>query len=191
MAILPVFTAVLLLTIGEGGASSRPGILRHPVYRVVAEADLDWVDDIRVHREAVAPLRRLLAAAREEGVSLRAATGYRSMAEQARVFEEGRRRKGLAAADYAYWTAPPGRSEHQTGLAVDFTDPGCPEADFNPARFGQTPAGRWLLQRAPAFGFRLTFPPGNSRRVAYEPWHWAYAGTREARGLLAPLDEGR
>ena len=72
---------------------------------------------------------RLAAAARRDGVALIIASGYRSDAEQARLF---------AANPNPRWVAPPGRSLHRMGTELDLGPP---------AAYG------WLARNAPRFGF--------------------------------------
>jgi len=74
----------------------------------------------------------------------------------------------------AYQVAPPGHSEHSTGLAIDFGDRrhGCNLT----ACFATTPVGRWLAANAAEFGFEMSFPQANAQGVAFEPWHWRWVG---------------
>ncbi len=68
-------------------------------------------------------------------------------------------------------SAPPGCSEHHTGRAVDIGTPHCKVLD---EEFEQTEAFDWLVRFAGKFGFRLSYPRGNSCGYAYEPWHWCF-----------------
>ncbi len=61
-------------------------------------------------------------------------------------------------------TAPPGRSPHQTGRAVDLWV-GSDLSLSKAARQRKHPAYRWMVCNAPRFGFH-PYPP--------EPWHWEY-----------------
>lgn len=72
---------------------------------------------------------RMNAAARREGVALVIASGWRSNAEQARLF---------AAHPDPKWVAPPGRSLHRLGTELDLGPP---------AAYG------WLARNARRFGF--------------------------------------
>ncbi len=83
------------------------------------------------------------------------------------------------------WLAPPGFSEHQTGWVLDIGDLDDPEADDNPL-FERTKAFKWLKEHAAQFEFELSFPPGNWQGVSYEPWHWRFVGTPEARRAFHP-----
>jgi soluble lytic murein transglycosylase-like protein len=72
---------------------------------------------------------RLAAAARSDGIYLSITSGYRSDAEQARLF---------AAHPDPKWVAPPGKSLHRLGTELDLGPP---------AAYG------WLARNAPRFGF--------------------------------------
>ena len=128
--------------------------------------------------EAMADLQRLLAAAAGDPAvqgRLYALSCHRSLARQQATF--CRTRESADGSDRAISAAPPGHSEHATGLALDFTArpaDGCPDAE---ACMAAKPAFRWLAANAPKYGFELSFPPGNSQNVKWEPWHWRWVGT--------------
>ena len=151
---------------------------------VLAPPGFAILGQCRVHRDAAADLMRLLAAAAlapELGKRLRAVSCFRSVAHQGVVFCRASPR-GVCGdpAERAHFVGPPGFSEHATGYAIDFgtrPSPGCPDVD---ACIAATPAGRWLLAHAPAFGFELSFPVGNPQGVTWEPWHWRWVGTSAA-----------
>ena len=61
-------------------------------------------------------------------------------------------------------------------------------AGFDPMRadnylsdgsFAKSKAFTWLQQHGAAFGFHLSFPPGNPYGYEYEPWHWRYIAAEE------------
>ncbi len=136
------------------------------------------------------PLTRLLRAAERDGISLRAAAGFRSVETQRRAFEAGAKKKGISLSSNAWWTAPPGFSEHHTGLAVDFVVPARPGTNFRPSSFSKTEAYVWLKAHAKAFGFELSFGQNSGVRVAFEPWHWRYVGDDESRAIFAMARRG-
>jgi D-alanyl-D-alanine carboxypeptidase len=141
----------------------------------------------RLRPEVAYDLARMIAAADAEPQvkgRLRSVSCYRSVAHQREVFCSaiGPKKRARSAADRARLVGPPGYSEHATGYAIDFgTRPsrGCGDVS---ACFGDTPAGRWLMQHGPDYGFELSFPPGNAQGVSWEPWHWRWVGT----SLLIP-----
>lgn len=146
---------------------------------------------IEVRRNALEPLARLLKAAELDGISLSVAAGFRSVETQRRTFEAGAKKKGISPRSYAWWTAPPGFSEHHTGLAVDFVDPGRPRTNFKPSSFSKTGAYAWLKTHAKGFGFELSFGQNSGLRVAFEPWHWRFVGDEESRAIFAVARQGR
>jgi zinc D-Ala-D-Ala carboxypeptidase len=155
--------AVLLVSAPSGFALGQPCLLRPA---------------------AVRDLTALLSAAQlvpEVAGKLRGISCYRSIGHQRAVFcgGIGIRRANHSAAERAIESAPPGFSEHGTGFALDFgvsPPPGC--HDLTPC-IANTPAGRWLLQFAPLFGFELSFPAVNQQGVTWEPWHWRWVGTSQ------------
>ncbi|MCU1484286.1 MAG: peptidase [Actinomycetia bacterium] len=132
--------------------------------------------------EAASALEGLFADAAAAGVPLRAVSGYRSEATQADLYDLAVHHHGRASADRT--NARPGHSEHQTGLAMDVTgaDGRCPAE----ACFGTTPAARWLVHHAPAWGFVVRYPAGKEAVTGYgyEPWHLRYVGARIAAELV-------
>ncbi|GAB7192835.1 hypothetical protein NUM3379_35440 [Kineococcus sp. NUM-3379] len=134
---------------------------------------------------AVVPdLTALLAAGEADGVRLTLTSGYRSRAQQEAVHERAVRRDGREVAER--FSARPGYSEHQTGLAVDFgsaAQPACAVQDC----FGQTPEARWLAAHAGGFGFLLRYPAGLTPVTGYAPesWHYRWVG----RELVARMAE--
>ena len=62
-------------------------------------------------------LQAMMAKAKSEGVTLRVISGYRSYDYQSNLYSAYVKKDGQAAADT--YSARPGHSEHQTGLAAD------------------------------------------------------------------------
>jgi zinc D-Ala-D-Ala carboxypeptidase len=120
-------------------------------------------------------LEQRFAAAAEDGVTLVFGSGYRSEALQRQFYESYVARDGQAAADR--YSARPGTSEHQTGLAVDITSVGgrC----HLEVCFEDLPEGQWLAANAHRYGFIIRYPDGKESITGYqyEPWHMRYVGT--------------
>ena len=142
----------------------------------------------QVHRDMKGPLAELVAAAQAEdpavGNALLGISCYRSVARQAGLYCAPGRIAARGFAGQAHWVAPPGFSEHATGLTLDFgdrVDPGC---NLEPC-FADGAVGRWLTANAARFGFELSFPAGNAQGVAYEPWHYRWVGNSAARATFA------
>ena len=68
------------------------------------------------------------------------------------------------------FSARPGHSEHQTGLAFDV---GAIDDDF-----ANWPSGIWLKENAHKYGFIIRYPKGKQHITGYkyEPWHIRYLG---------------
>ena len=115
--------------------------------------------------QAAHAAERLFADARNAGFTLWGISGYRPYRSQKELYEN--------AADARY-VAPPGASEHQTGLALDVS---CAAADFElTEQFASTSEGRWLSKHAHLHGFILRYPKEKEKITGYawEPWHIRY-----------------
>lgn len=136
----------------------------------------DWVDDKRLHPRAAAALRELMIAARESNHPVLVSSAYRSYDHQKKLLTEMTALYGTAYAQH--YVAQPGHSEHQTGLAVDFTSysPRCKVTFASCALTNAT--ARWLADHAHEHGFILRYPPGKSALtgVLPESWHFRYVG---------------
>lgn len=131
-------------------------------------------------RQEVAQVVRVMQeAARAEGVTLRAISCFRSVKTQDYLFYGIAKKRGQTPEERAKVSAPPGHSEHHTGYAIDFGD-GDRKTDLEQS-FGKSPAGQWLLAHGTEYGFELSFPKDSTQGVSYEPWHWRYVGTPEAK----------
>jgi D-alanyl-D-alanine carboxypeptidase len=128
---------------------------------------------LMLRKAAADALEEMAAAALADGVKLTAGSAYRSYEYQVEVYERNVREMGQAAADRE--SAPPGHSQHQLGLVVDFS----PIDDS----FAQTAAGRWVSANAGRFGWSLSFPDGYEAATGYrwESWHYRYVGKDLAR----------
>ncbi|MDR2782325.1 MAG: M15 family metallopeptidase [Treponema sp.] len=125
-------------------------------------------NDLRLRGFAEASLEEMAKAAKADGVTLLASSSYRSYDYQTTVYNRNVREMGKEAADRE--SAPPGCSQHQTGLALDFGS-----IDDT---FAETKAGKWLPAHASGFGWSLSFPNGYESVTGYrwESWHYRYVG---------------
>ncbi|TLS48577.1 D-alanyl-D-alanine carboxypeptidase family protein [Paenibacillus antri] len=128
----------------------------------------------QLQRVAAEALEALFAQAEEDGIELRAVSGYRSYATQKAIFERNASIKGEEEANRT--SAYPGQSEHQTGLAMDVS-----AASVNYAleeAFGETVEGIWLAENAASHGFIIRYPKDKEDVTGYkyEPWHLRYVG---------------
>lgn len=125
---------------------------------------------LRLRREALVALLRMVDAAKEDGVQLRVVSAYRSYERQQELFRRAQERYG----ENQRWVAAPGTSEHQLGTTVDFADVALKHA-VDPS-FAQTEEGHWLKVHAKTYGFDLSYPPETAESKGYHPeaWHYRY-----------------
>lgn len=137
-------------------------------------AAIPFVYPAVLRSEAATAAEQLVAAAAAEGISLSSQSAYRSYATQKQVYAGWVAQLGQAAADLT--SARPGHSEHQTGLAIDFS--AVPANCTLDQCFADTAQGRWLAANAWRFGFHLRYPEGATSITGYEfePWHYRYVG---------------
>lgn len=120
--------------------------------------------------EAADAYQKLVEAAKKDGITLVATTAYRSYGFQSTLYNNYKAKDGEAAADT--YSARPGFSEHQTGLAADLNDPNYSERRLSPSDY------EWLKQNANKYGFIIRFPEGTDNITGYqeEDWHIRYLG---------------
>mgnify|MGYP001811957608 CR=1 FL=1 len=132
---------------------------------VVGSGSIVSAGGIQVHRSIAGNVSALLSAAAADGVPL-AGWGYRSSDRQVQL-----RRQNCGSSNYAIYQAPssscspptarPGSSNHERGLAIDFT--------YGGGTIGSrsSPGYRWLASNAARFGLY---------NLPSEPWHWSTNG---------------
>ncbi|WP_102336180.1 M15 family metallopeptidase [Salimicrobium jeotgali] len=128
----------------------------------------------QMRKVAAEALEELFQAAEEDGLEPVAASGYRSYERQKAIYENSVAENGREYANR--YSAKPGTSEHQTGLAMDVTSA---EMGFGlDESFVNTEEGQWLKENAHRFGFVIRYPEGKSdiTGYAYEPWHLRFVG---------------
>ena len=128
-----------------------------------------------LHPTAAEAFVQMADAAWADGLSLRCVSGYRSYKTQASTY-----RGNLAQASQRWvdtYSARPGHSEHQTGLAVDIN------VARTSAHFENTAEFAWLQANCARFGFILRYPEGADAITGYrfEPWHYRYVGVETAQ----------
>jgi zinc D-Ala-D-Ala carboxypeptidase len=136
----------------------------------------------RIRAEALPDLMALTAAARASGIALGVVSTYRDYIDQQATFRRWAARLG---SDVYYGSARAGHSEHQLGVALDFTVPGHLPWDWYSFE-RDTPAGKWLAANAWRFGFVMSYPWKGRNTITcygYEPWHYRYVGRAEAAAV--------
>ena len=132
---------------------------------------------------AKAALVSMLEAGKAAGFDYNAFSGFRSYEYQTTLYNRYVNRDGKEAADR--YSARPGYSEHQTGLAFDIGENGRQDLWLT-EQFGETPAGQWLMNNAHLYGFILRYPQGKEHITGfmYESWHYRYVGLEHATAIF-------
>lgn len=132
--------------------------------------------------EAAKALEALFAKAKQDNIQLTAISGYRSYARQNEIFTSNVRKYGSAAAANQF-SARPGQSEHQTGLAMDVSSPSV--GNSLTQSYANTMEGKWLKENAPKFGFIVRYERGKEGITGYqfEPWHLRYVGESNSKTI--------
>ena len=129
-----------------------------------------------VNQTASAALTKLQQGAKNAGHNIPLISGFRSYSRQQTLYNNYVARDGQTLADT--YSAKPGHSEHQSGLAFDVG-----ALDNN---YGSTPAGTWLKENCHKYGFIIRYPKGKESITGYqyEPWHIRYVGVEHATKIM-------
>ncbi len=118
---------------------------------------------------------KLAADALSLGLNIYPSSGYRSYADQEKIYNNYIMQDGIEKADT--YSARAGYSEHQTGLVIDVNT-----VDMT---FDNTPESNWLKNNCYRYGFIIRYPEGKEDITGYmyEPWHIRYVGPSLAKTL--------
>lgn len=118
----------------------------------------------------------LAAAAEKENYTINAMSSYRDYAYQNTLYNNYGKKDGYDNADT--YSARPGYSEHQTGLAVDIDN----KKEYF-TNFEKTKEYEWMQNNAYKYGFILRFPKDKVLETGYEyeSWHYRYVGKEIAK----------
>lgn len=125
--------------------------------------------------EAKIKFEEMAKKAMTDGYIIRAISAYRSYEYQNILYNKYVNQDGIDVADT--YSARPGYSEHQTGLAVDIDNS---KTDYT--KFEETNEFNWMQENAHKYGFILRYPKGkeNITGYTYESWHYRYVGEKIA-----------
>lgn len=135
-------------------------------------------------------LEAFLQGCRDAGLPVYLSSGYRSYADQNYLFER-KISQGYTYESASTIVAPPGTSEHQTGLACDITDVYRESKSWEDLE--PTATFQWLNEHCAEYGFVLRYPKDKSglaydgsalqtvTGIIYEPWHFRYVGSEAAK----------
>ncbi|MDR1466836.1 MAG: M15 family metallopeptidase [Oscillospiraceae bacterium] len=149
---------------------------------------IDGIDvDVRIAPHVLG----LIKMAKSQDINLGLCSGYRSIMTQNQLFQ--REVDGLIAKGYSRSkaeeeasrsVAPPGTSEHHTGLAIDCYSNSQKNCNLVEA-FANTSEGKFIKENGSKFGFILRYPKGKEHITGYiyEPWHLRYVGEKVAEEI--------
>lgn len=128
--------------------------------------------------EAAQAFRAMVDGARADGITLRSVSAYRSYTTQKATYNRYLKQYRQSTVDT--FSARPGHSEHQTGLALDIN------VASTRAHFERTPAFAWLKEHCAEYGFILRYDQGKESITGYrfEPWHYRYVGVETAKAVM-------
>ncbi|MCA1294088.1 M15 family metallopeptidase [Paenibacillus sp. alder61] len=152
------------------------------VYPDVRFTFKEKIEKRKMRKEAASALEELFAGAEKDNIYLAGVSAYRSHSTQTSLFNRYVKKDGLEKAKT--YSAVPGHSEHETGLAIDVSgsDGKCAAEDC----FGGTKEADWLAKYAHKYGFIIRYPEGkeNITGYKYEPWHLRYVGKEIAADIV-------
>lgn len=148
------------------------------------KVELEEYDNHLVSKDIISDLDDMYKNAKKDGVNLNINTSYRDKKEQQEILDrriklyvqEGLNKKD--AEEKALTEVQlPGCSEHETGLAIDFSNPNKPEDN--------EPMWNWLRENSYKFGFILRYPKDkiDITNVTNEEWHFRYVGKEVAKEM--------
>ena len=130
-------------------------------------------DPGELSKEASDAFEEMKADALKDDIELWIQSGYRSYSLQEELYNRYVEEDGKQKADT--YSARPGHSEHQTGLAMDL--------NIIDSSFEGTPEAIWIEENAYKYGFIIRYPKGKEKITGYmyEPWHLRYLGKETAK----------
>ena len=131
--------------------------------------------------EARRAFENMKADAANEGIYLNAFSTYRSYWSQNRLYWNYVSNYGQDPTDT--FSAKPGFSEHQTGLAFDIG--GVDRSLWAEEDFKYTDEAKWLKDNSYKYGFILRYPEGKEWKTGYmhESWHFRYIGVDHSKNF--------
>lgn len=171
-------------------------VLVNPTHAIESELDIELtqVGGYNFDSRIVENIQALLDAAQADGIHLTIISGYRTL-ERSQVLYDNKVAEYIAMGydeasarvEAAKWVAPPGTSEHHTGLAMDIVS-----SDYYTKysdlveEFADDPEAIWLKENCARFGFILRYPQDKVEitGINFEPWHFRYVGEEHAAKIM-------
>ncbi len=124
-----------------------------------------------MEKEAALALSEMCSVMANLGFDFSISNTYRAYSKQERIYNAYLEKQSQEIVDT--YSARPGHSEHQAGLAVDFKS-----TSEDIVYFANTKAYEWLKENAHIYGFIQRYTEENSIYTGYsaEEWHFRYVG---------------
>ncbi|MCI9049220.1 MAG: M15 family metallopeptidase [Coprobacillus sp.] len=135
----------------------------------------------QLRKEAAQAYKEFYLSAQDKGIKCYAISGYRTNETQSLYWK---RQVQIYGEEYAsQYSAYPGRSEHQLGLAIDVSNQ--LTGDRLSEKVAQAPIGKFIVSDGYKYGFILRYPQDkvSITNYGYEPWHMRYVGKELAKKL--------
>ena len=134
--------------------------------------------DIKMRSEAANAYKKMSSQAESEDINFIPQSGYRSYSYQEWLYNNYKKSDPKGADTYS---ARPGFSEHQTGLALDINVPS--GGDLH--NFDDTEQAKWVSKNAHKYGFIVRYTEANQDITGYinEQWHIRYIGEKHAQNM--------
>lgn len=136
----------------------------------------------------------LVAAAKEAGYDMLLCSAYRTIEKSEELYNRKVTEfinagydESTAKTEAAKWVAPPGTSEHHTGLAMDLVSSDYwgfySDLEHDYENFESF---EWMYEHCAEFGFILRYPKDKQdiTGITYEPWHYRYVGKEAAAYIM-------
>lgn len=135
----------------------------------------------QLRKEAAQAYKEFYLSAQDKGIKCYAISGYRTNETQSLYWK---RQVQIYGEEYAsQYSAYPGRSEHQLGLAIDVSNQ--LTGDRLSEKVAQASIGKFIVSDGYKYGFILRYPQDkvSITNYGYEPWHMRYVGKELAKKL--------
>ena len=141
----------------------------------LVNAESKYKDNILIDKEVKIHFDKLKKEALKYNYYIDIESGYRDFDYQEKLYNKLLEEKGFTYA--VTRIAEPGKSEHQTGLAIDiciYREDKC-YIEYDIKELNET---EWIHKNAHKFGFIIRYPEGKEdiTKYNYEPWHLRYVG---------------
>ncbi|MEG2251038.1 MAG: M15 family metallopeptidase [Bacilli bacterium] len=133
----------------------------------------------KLNKETYEAFKKMKDEAALVGLTIIAKSNFRSYNTQNTIYNNYLKNNGLEWTEK--YSARPGHSEHQTGLATDVKT----NSTQDLGDFLYTEEYKWMIENSYKFGFILRYPENSKMFTGYdfEPWHFRYIGVDAAKTI--------